>query len=303
MSPPLSLATVLAMMRRISPEWPSTEPDTDVGKELGSIATALAVAKDVVDALVDELFPDTTTFLLDRWEKATGVATILSDSLATRRARVLAVLRRINGPRISQLEQMLSGPLALDPSDMVWVEPLRSMIEEALTETTGTVALAVPTTAPGLTVTLGKPWPGVVDDTGVQVYIAMSGIGVSVATLTHPDGTTWTIPVTASTGWYWDRSTFTGKPAGGRWKLTIRDSSAPTLTEFRLLVSNNVDSGQIYNFFVLRDPSLPGSPDLVEAQRLFQQTALGHNRAFVVETLAFTLGDPHSLMGRDPMGA
>lgn len=298
----ISLPTVLAMVKRISPVWPSTDATSDVGKELGSIAIAFAVAKDLVDTLMDEIFPDTTTFLIDRWEKITRVATIPSDPIATRRSRVLAVLRRINGPRISQLEQMLAPILAMDVSDFVWVEPLRSMIEEALTQTTGTVALAVPTAAPGLNVQLGKPWPGVVDDTGVQVYIAMSGIGVTVATLTGPDGTAWTIPVNAATGWYFTRSAFTGRTAAGVWTLNIRDSSAPTLTEVRLLVSNNVDSGQIYNFFVLRDPALAGTPDLVEAQRLLHRTALANMRAFVVENLAFTLGDPHSLMGRDPMG-
>jgi len=75
------------------------------------------------------------------------------------------------------------------------------------------------------------------------------------------------------------------------------------LTEFRLLVSNDVDSGQIYNFFVLRDPTLPGTADLVEAQRQFNRTALANMRAFVIETLSLTHGDSHSLMGRDPMGA
>jgi hypothetical protein len=298
-----SLARVLAALQRISPSWPATDPTTSVGKELGSIAAATAMAADRVDAVLDEIFPDTTNGLLDRWEKITKVATRTSDDLATRQTRVLAVLRRTSGPRLDQLEKMLTGPLALDPADMVWFEPLRSMIEEALTETTGTVALAVPTVAPNLTVSLGRPWPGVVDDTGVQVYIALSSIGTTVATLTSPHGTVWTIPVNATSGWYFTRSVFTGESPSGNWTLSIRDSSAPTLTEFRLLVSNSIDSAQIYNFFLLRDPSLPGTADLIEAQRLFHSTALGNMRAFVVENLAFTVGDTHSLTGRDPVGA
>jgi hypothetical protein len=297
-----ALARVLAALQRISPAWPSTDSTTRVGKELGSIAVAIAMAADRVDVVLDEIFPDSTDELIDRWEKITGVPSGSTDDLATRQTRVLAVLRRTSGPRIDQLEKMLTGPLALDPADMVWVEPLRSMIEEALTETTGVVALAVPTVAPSLTVTLGRPWPGVVDDYGVKVYVALSSIGTTVATLTSPRGTAWTIPVNATSGWYFTRSVFTGEPAGGTWTLSIRDSSAPTLTEFRLLVSNSVDSGQIYNFFVLRDSSLPGSPDLGEAQRLFHRTALGNMRPFVVETLAFTVGDSHSLVTRDPVG-
>lgn len=302
MSAPLSLASVLATLRRLSPDWPSTDPNTDVGKELGSIAVATAMAKDAADAFIDEFFPDTTTVLASRWEQALKVATVTSDAIGVRRARLVARLRKINGPRISQLENMLAPVLALDPSDMVWVEPLRQFLDEALTNTTGVVSLAVPATSPGLSLSLGSPWPGVVDDWGVHVYIAMSAHGTTVATLTAPDGTVWTIPVTAATGWYRTRTTFLGKMAGGTWTLNIVDSSAPTLTTAKLLVSNDVDSGQIYNFFVLRDPTLPGTADLVEAQRLFKSTALAHNRAFVVEKLAFTLGDPHSLMGRDPMG-
>jgi hypothetical protein len=303
MSLPLSFAQVKAVLKRLHPDWPSTDDTTSVGKELGSIAVALGMVKDLVDGLIDEIFPDTTTYLIERWEKITRVASVPSDPIATRRARVLAVLRRINGPRISQLEQMLAPVLDTAVSNLVWVEQLRGFIEEGLTQTTGAVSMAVPTTAPGLTVALGKPWPGIVDDTGVSVYIAMTGIGTTVATLTSPKGTVWTIPVTAAIGWYFTRSLFVGELAGGRWTLTIRDSSAPTLTEARLLVSNNVDSGQISHFYVLRHPSLPGAPDLVEAQRLLHKTALANMRAFVVETLAFTVGDSHSLVGRDPVGA
>lgn len=302
MSLPAAFDRVLALLKRISPSWPSLDSDKSTGQEMGSIAVVLGMAADAVDAVIDEIFPDTTTFLIDRWEKITRVATRVGDDMDVRRARVMSVLRRVSGPRIAQLEKVLASLLDLDVSDMVWVEQERSFIEDALTETTGAVALAVPTTAPNLTVLIGKPWPGVVDDFGVKVYLDLSSVGTTVATLTSPSGTAWTIPVTAS-GWYQTRTVFEGEKAGGNWKLSIRDSSAPTLNEYRLLVSNAVDSGQIYNFFVLRDPGLAGSPDLVEAQRQFRHMALGNMRAFVVETMAFTHGDQHSLHGRDPLGA
>jgi hypothetical protein len=303
MSAPASYARVLAALKRISPSWPSTDTTKSVGKELGTIATAIGMAADRIDSVLDEIFPDTTTEEIERWERITRVPVRIGDDLATRRTRILSVLRRVSGPRIEQLEKMLSGPLDLDPEDMIWIEPLRSFIEEALTETTGIVALSVPSSDPPLIVQLGKPWPGIVDDAGVQVYIAMSSVGTAVATLTSPSGTTWTIPVDATTGWYFTRTEFTDEAAGGQWTLKITDNGSPTLTEFRLLVSNDVDSAQIYNFFVLRDPGLSGTADLVEAQRLFHRTALGNMRAFVIETLAFTVGDSHSLVGRDPVGA
>lgn len=302
MSLPASYARVLALLKRISPSWPSTDADKSVGKELGSIAVAIGMAADAVDAVMDEVFPDTTTVLLPRWEAITRVAARTSDSLATRRGRVMSVLRRLSGPRLLQLESVLVESLATDAGNLVWVEPLRSMIEEALTETTGAIALAVPTVAPGQSIVISKPWPGVVDDFGVKVYILMTGVGTTVATLTSPAGTVWTIPVTSADGWYQTRTAFTGEVAGGTWTLNIRDSSAPTLAEARLMVSNSIDSAQIYNFFLFRDPALAGTADLIESQRLFKRTALGNMRAFIVETLAFTVGDSHSLVGRDPVG-
>jgi hypothetical protein len=304
MSLPSSFARILAVLKRLSPAWPSTDPDKSVGKELGSIAVALGMAADIMDAILDELFPDTTTLLIDRWEKITRNPVRVGDDITTRRARVLATLRRLSGPRIAQLESALAPVLDTDVSNLFWVEQERSFIEEPLTETTGVVALAVPATAPPLTVKLGKPYPGVVDDFGVKVYLDLSSVGTSVATLTSPSGTVWTIPVTSS-GWYQTREVFTGEPAGingGLWTLSIYDSSAPTLNEFQLLVSNNVDSGRIYQFFVLRDPGLPGTADLIAAQRLFKRMALGNMRAFVVETLAFKTGDTYSRLGRDPLG-
>lgn len=302
MSAPLSLGRVLALLKRLSPSWPSLDADKSTGKEMGSIATVIAMAADAVDALVDEVFPDTTTMLIDRWEVITRNPVRPSDDIDVRRARVLSVLRRLSGPRIDQLEKMLAGPLGIDVSDMVWVEQLRSYVEEALTLTTGIVALAVPATAPAMTVQLGKPWPGVVDDFGVKVYLNLSSYGTTVATLQSPTGTVWTITVTG-TGWYQERVLFDGEIAAGLWTLRIYDDSAPTLNEFRLLVSNDVDSSRIYQFFVLRDPDLDGTADLIEAQRLLHRTALGNMRARVVETLAFKTGDPHSLTGRDPLGA
>jgi hypothetical protein len=309
---PASYSRVLALLKRLSPIWPSTDEDKAVGKELGSIATALGMGADPLDAALDEVFPDTTSVLLTRWEKVARVATRTGDTDDTRRSRILSVLRRSSGPRIDQLGKMLEGPLGISTDDMVFVEMLRSFIDEALTESSGTLDVDLPTTAPPFTLLLGKPWPGLVDGdstdpllvgAGVSVYLNLSGLGVCVATLTSPDGTVWTIPVNQDTAWYTTRTVFTGLPAAGKWRLDIYDSTGPQLVEWKLRVSNNVDSAQIFNFFVLRDPALSGTVDLFEAQRLFDRTALAQMRAFVVETLAFICGDPHSLCGRDPIGA
>jgi hypothetical protein len=307
---PLSYDRVLATLKRLSPQadesgvaWPTLEDVSDVVKELAVVATPLGRAADLFDLLLDELFPDTANLLLDRWEKSFRIATRVGDDLDARRARVLAVIRRTSGPRVDQLAKVLAGPLAATVDDLIFVEQLRQFIEEALIETTGAVALAVPSVGT-LQVYLGKPWPGVVDDRGVDVYLDLSAVGTTTATITSPRGTNYLLTdVAAGAHTYMLRSQFLGEPAGGRWTLTINDSAEPTLHEFRLLVSNDIDSAQIYNFFCLRDPALPGTADLVEAQRLFKRTALAHMRAFVVESLALKFDDPHSLFDRDVIGA
>ncbi len=297
MTAPASYARVLAALRRLSPVWPSTESDTAVGKELGSVATAIGMLADPLDGALDEVFPDTTTQLIDRWEHIARVPTRTADDIDVRRTRVLSVLRRSSGARLDQLEKMLAGPLDCETADIIWVETLRAFIEDALTET-NTTTVATPAT-----VLMGKPWPGVIDDTGVRLYVALSALGTPTVTLTSPAGTVWAVPVTAATGWYETRTAFLGEPAGGTWTVTATNGSSVNVTELRLLVSNDIDSAQIYNFFAYRDPDLAGDPDWTEAQRLFHRTALAHMRAFVIQRLGFIVGDPHSVVGREPVGA
>ncbi len=297
--PPSSYDRVLAALKRLSPPWPFTDDDTSVGKELGSIATAIGTATDPLDDALDEIFPDTTTQLIDRWEQITRVPTRTSDAIATRRTRVLSVLRRMSGARLDQLERVLAGPLDCETTDIIWVEQLRQFIDDALTNTlTGTWAMS----ASARTFSLGLPWPGEVDDTGVGVYIAISAVGTPTITLTSPEGTTWAVPVDATTGWYYNRDDFNGERAGGRWILSAANASAVNITEMRLRVSNDVDAAQIYNFFAYADPTVVTDPDITEAQRLFHRTAHGHMNAHVIQSLAFTVDDEYSLVDRDPVG-
>lgn len=301
MTAPASLSRIKAALRRISPVWPSTATDTSVGKELDSIATAIGTAADPVDDAFDEQFPDTASQLLDRWEKVTRVPTRTSDSDAVRQTRILSVLRRTNGPRLDQLENMLAGPFDLAVDDIVFIEATRAAIEEAqISENAGTYAL----TSTALRVELGKPWPGVVDATGVRLYILRdNAIGTPVITLTSPAGTIWTVPFTGTEGTYENRSAFLGQIAGGKWTLTASTAGGATsLISLSLIVSNDIDSSAIYNFFALRDADLAGSPDLVEAQRLLHRTALGHMRAQVTERMESIVDDTHSRVDREPTG-
>ncbi len=298
--PPASLARVKAALRRLSPSFPSTDPDTRVGKELDSIATVFATVVDRFDAVPDEIYPDTTDELIDRWEAVTRVPVRPLDELAARRARVLAVLRRTSGPRLDQLAKMLASPLGIDAEDVAFIEGVRANIEAALVnENANTYAITGTPTVLGM----GKPWPGVVDDTGVRVYLALSALGTPTVTVTSPAGTVWTVDVTAASGWYQNREDFTGEVAGGNWRISVANGSSVNLTDLKLLVSNDIDAAQIYNFFAFVDPDDSPTPDLKEAQRLFHRTAYGNMRAFIVQTNSFTVGDPYSLCGRDPVGA
>lgn len=295
-----ALARIKAALRRLSPSWPSTEPDTSVGKEIDSIAASYTPVADLLDEVIEELFPDGTTKLVARWEKIARQLARPGDTIDMRRERIQAVLRRLSGPRLDQLAKMLSGPFDLSVDDIIFVEPLRSMIEDGMTQTNvSTWALSASPTL----IKMGLPWPGVIDDFGVRLYIATDNpLDQPTIVVRSPNGTTWTILFVAN-GWYVADTLFVGERAGGHWSLTATTAGGPTsITELRLLVSNDVDSAQIYNFFALRDASLPGTPDIATSQRLFAHTALGHNNAQVIERAAFIVGDPHSLCGREPVG-
>lgn len=299
MTAPASYTRVLAALRRLSPSWPFTDSDTSVGKELGSIATAFGMAVDVVDSVLDELFPDTaTTQSITRWEKVTRVPTRTGDDIATRRSRVLSVLRRASGPRLDQLAKMMSGPLDLAEEDILFIEQQRQYIDDALTFDSGALGIS---SSPFL---YGHDlyYPGTIDSGGVRIKLdATFPMLATTITLVSPFGTRWQIEEN-SADWQWNREDFLGQTASGTWSLIGSGADITQLNSFQLIVSNDVDSSQIYNFFAYRDPTLSGTPDLVEAQRLFRRTALAHMNSKVIESTAFVVGDEHSLVGRDPVG-
>lgn len=195
---------------------------------------------------------------------------------------------------------MLYSVLGLsDPYDIELIEADRSDTENMLLYDTGAISVNS-----NSVLTVERYWPGKVDATGVRVKLTMGAVDTTTGTLTSPYGTTWSFPITTtSETTYENRTAFLNEPAGGRWTLTVAEAGAlSTTTRFKLLVSNNVDSGQIYNFFAFRDPVLPGTPDISEAQRLFSRSALGHMTSYVVQSIAFLCDSPYSLMDRDPLG-
>lgn len=312
MTAPLAYDRVLAAVRRFFPfEVTITRSggalpavgDSRVGRELGTIAWVIARAADRVNAMLDELFPDTAEESIARWEKVTRVASVESDALADRQARVLARFRRLSGPRLDQIATALSSVLQLAPEDIQFFETQRIDIDAMTTsELNLPSALAIPSGS-DMVIPIGVPWPGFVDDTGVQVEIRTSGLGVPVYKLEHSSGTSWTIATTAAAQTTENRTAFLGKAAGTGWQLRLRNTAGGiNLLAASLRVSNTIDSAQIYNFYAYRDLALPGTSDTRDAQRIFNRTALGHMNAFVIERDTFVFDDEHSLIDREPFG-
>lgn len=278
--------------------------------EANSFAVALARANDFVEAMLNELFGDTASLSIDRWERVHRVPVRPNDALQARRNRVLAVIQRVNGPQPARLEAMLTNLLNCTSAQLALVEQMRANIEAGLTLTTGAIVVSPPA-VPAQPITpllrLGAPFPGVIDDMGVRVYLSFEGIthglGNTQILVVHPDGTSWVFGPDQYARWYENRTTFLGKPAAGMWSFFIWDPVGQSqLLEARLLVSNDQDSAQIYRYYAVRDAALVGAPDIAEAQRQFQRHALGHMASTVAEHTAAICDEAHSLCDREPMG-
>lgn len=63
------------------------------------------------------------------------------------------------------------------------------------------------------------------------------------------------------------------------------------------------DVREIYRFFIYRDPTLPGTYSVADAQALVDQIKPSHTLGQVIESVNFLCDDPHSLCDRDLLGA
>ncbi len=310
MALPASIAIVLGALKRHSPAWPAIFDDLSAAaRELHAFAVPIARVNDVVNLLLQEFYPDTTVYLMARWERLYGVPVRPQDDRETvRRQRLLARIARVDGNQLARLAKVLAASFGLTEEQVQFIEVLRSQIDTALTLTSSfSVPMSIAGT--GLVTALGAPWPGVIDDQGVRVYTNTTGIGgFAFGTLTSPKGTVWNLPLDlagAAAQWCETRTVFKGEPAGGRWELLYNDvggAGSRTMSQWKLFVSNDVDARQIYHCYALRDVNLAGALDIDEAQKLFITTAMAHLRTTVCERAAFIVDDPHSLVDRDPIG-
>lgn len=63
------------------------------------------------------------------------------------------------------------------------------------------------------------------------------------------------------------------------------------------------DERAIFRFFVYRDPALAGTAFIASAQVMVDEMKPSHTVGHVIESIAFTCGDPHSIVGRDILEA
>lgn len=62
------------------------------------------------------------------------------------------------------------------------------------------------------------------------------------------------------------------------------------------------DAREIFRFFIYRNPSLPGTFDLDEAQRIIDQMKPSHTLGQAISSVNFLCDDPASLCDRDRLG-
>ena len=63
------------------------------------------------------------------------------------------------------------------------------------------------------------------------------------------------------------------------------------------------DDQEIYRFFVYRDPTDPGTYDIVAAQEEIDRIAQSHTKGHAIESIGMIVNDPFSLVNRDIIGA
>jgi len=82
--------------------------------------------------------------------------------------------------------------------------------------------------------------------------------------------------------------------------LDAEDIEVIPTTRAQAVAMNN--DRAFYRLYVYRDPTLPGTYDVEAAQAELDRVTLYHDKPKVIESKAFKVGDPYSLVGRDLLG-
>jgi hypothetical protein len=100
----------------------SRDPDSIIQRELRVEADALATTLGKARELEDDFLPDRAWSTLARWERVCKVPSLPTDSLAVRRERVVAHLRKVFGFQVAEVKKAVAGPLQLPESQIEIVQ-------------------------------------------------------------------------------------------------------------------------------------------------------------------------------------
>lgn len=93
------------------------------------LGDALAVGVGLFREMEGQYIPDGATRMLADWERTVGLSPRPSDTWATRRARVLASLRKVHGYTRDEILEALEGPLAADAEDLEILENTNRLVD------------------------------------------------------------------------------------------------------------------------------------------------------------------------------
>lgn len=118
---PLEMYETLKQLLPPGQQYPR-DPDSAMQRELMVEADGLANAYGVAEELREDFLPQRATKSLDRWEAITGSKPKPADTIADRRARVLAYLRTVHGFSREKIQEAMAPYLLQDPEDVQIVE-------------------------------------------------------------------------------------------------------------------------------------------------------------------------------------
>lgn len=108
----------------------SRDLSSGIQRELRVEAEGMAWGLSKAAELEEDFLPDRAWSSLSRWESVTGRSALSIDSFPTRRARVIAHLRKVHGFQRSEIVKALVGPLALTEAQIELIETSNQLNEE-----------------------------------------------------------------------------------------------------------------------------------------------------------------------------
>jgi hypothetical protein len=173
----------------------SQDPDSLVQRLYAVGADALATGWALIEELLEDFLPDRATRTLSEWEVVTGLLPRPHDTVAQRRARVLAFLRKIHGYSRASIADAIAPVLGLTAADLVFTEG-RNRIADDFTGASvhgrwtqrpggGVVAVAAGALTLSFAIAADARWAtspriimSLVDPGGAEIYVQVTALSI-----------------------------------------------------------------------------------------------------------------------------